>query len=281
MKIRSHRAAWALVAALAAPALYASPAAARELPSTFDCVMDPPQVVKLGSAVSGLLSDVSVDRGSVVEEGQILARVNDTVERATRDVLALRATNTATIEAQQARLEFIEARAKRTRTLLRRGVASRQDMDALEAEQVAARSLLREAQVQLELAEKELARAEAVIALREIRSPISGIIQERRLSVGEYVHQDTHVMTIVRLDPLYVEAFLPVELFYQVRPGDIAQVTPEAPVQGAFAAEVQVVDQVFDPASATFGVRLSLPNPDRTLPGGHRCQVTFALNDGT
>ena len=40
-------------------------------------------------------------------------------------------------------------------------------------------------------------------------------------------------------------------------------------------ATVTAVDPVVDAASNTFGVRLELPNLDRAVPGGIRCEVSF------
>ncbi|MDW4496652.1 efflux RND transporter periplasmic adaptor subunit [Sulfitobacter sp. D35] len=244
---------------------------------TFDCVMDPPVVVNLGSAISGLLEEVSVARGDVVQAGDVVARVDSGVERAARDVVALRAENMARIEAQTARLKLIDARMQRTQSLRDRGVATEDAMQEIEAERVAASSLLNEARMELELARRELARADALLERYQIRSPIDGIVKERRLAAGEFVHQDTYVVTVVKLDPLFVETFMPVELYGLVRPGDAAIVRPAAPVAGEYPARVEVVDTVFDTASGTFGVRLRLDNPDRTLPAGHRCDVEFSL----
>ena len=56
----------------------------------------------------------------------------------------------------------------------------------------------------------------------------------------------------------------------------IGVVEPAAPVTGGYVAVVTVVDRVFDAASGSFGVRLSLPNGDGALPAGHRCKVAFA-----
>jgi hypothetical protein len=47
------------------------------------------------------------------------------------------------------------------------------------------------------------------------------------------------------------------------------------PVGGVYKAVVTVVDQVFDAASGTIGVRLELPNPDYAIPAGLKCQVRF------
>jgi hypothetical protein len=50
---------------------------------------------------------------------------------------------------------------------------------------------------------------------------------------------------------------------------------PEAPVGGSYTARVAVVDQMFDAASGTFGVRLTLPNPNRLIPAGLKCKARF------
>ena len=54
-----------------------------------------------------------------------------------------------------------------------------------------------------------------------------------------------------------------------------ATITMADPVGGRFTGRVTIVDRVFDSSSGTFGVRIELPNPDHSLPAGHRCTVTF------
>jgi hypothetical protein len=66
---------------------------------------------------------------------------------------------------------------------------------------------------------------------------------------------------------------MPLSQFGRIRFGASAQVYPE--IGGDYAAIVRVVDQVFDAASATIGIRLELPNPDYALPAGIKCQVRF------
>ena len=241
----------------------------------FDCVMDPPVVLKIGGTVPGLLSEVLVGRGDQVRKGDLIARLDSTIERASRDVLEVRARNEARIEAQRARLEFVVARRERIEKLLERGVSTQEAMDEVIAGEVAARAVLADAEVEKALAQKELARADAMLSLREIKSPVDGVIAERALGPGEYLHQDVHVATIVQLDPLHVEAFLPVAFYTDIVVGDVATIFPDAPVQGSYQATVHVVDRVFDAASSTFGIRLHLANADGALPAGHRCKVAF------
>ena len=68
---------------------------------------------------------------------------------------------------------------------------------------------------------------------------------------------------------------LPVSAFGKIRHGQRALVMPEAPVGGRYPARVEIVDQVFDAASGTFGVRLTLPNPERRIPAGLKCRALF------
>jgi len=59
-------------------------------------------------------------------------------------------------------------------------------------------------------------------------------------------------------------------------PGGLAS-KRRSSIGGTYAATVTVVDRVLDAASGTFGVRLTLPNPDLQLPAGIRCKVRFDI----
>jgi multidrug efflux pump subunit AcrA (membrane-fusion protein) len=111
-----------------------------------------------------------------------------------------------------------------------------------------------------------------------IRSPIDGVVVEKRLSAGELIHQEGYIAAVARLDPLHVETFLPVATHGQVRVGTVASVRPAPPTGGSCAATVTVVDRVLDPSSSTYGLRLALPNPDRRPPGDQRRKVGFEMH---
>ena len=49
---------------------------------SFDCVIEPAQVVKLASQATGLITRLDVDRGDAVAKGQVLGTLSDEVERA-------------------------------------------------------------------------------------------------------------------------------------------------------------------------------------------------------
>lgn len=249
--------------------------AAEKPPATFDCVMNPALEVKLGSPMRGLLARVVVERGDFVARGALIAEIGSSVEKATVELNRVRAQNTADIEARLADLALSRKRLKRTGELARRRVVPLDRLDERRAQVAVAEANLKRARGNQRLAGLEHKRAIAILERRRITSPIDGIVVERLLYQGEFVSQEAHIVTIAQIDPLHVEAFVPTKYFFLVKKGMKASVKPKGPVRRRLAATVIVVDQVFDAASGTFGVRLRLPNPKNKMPAGLRCEVTF------
>ncbi len=260
-----------VVACGAASAQPAEPLGGRD----FDCLMDAAQRVKLGASVTGLIREVQVNRGDIVRRGQPVAQLAAEVEEANLALARVRATNDAPVLSAEQRAEHARRRAERLARLRNSSAFNERDFDEAATEARVAALMLRDAQMNLEAARAELLRAEELVAQRRILSPVDGVVVERLLAAGEYMHEQAQLLTIAQIDPIHVEVYLPVAYFGQARAGDVASVMPEAPVGGRHAARVAVVDRVVDAASGTFGIRLLLPNPDLALPAGLRCRVRF------
>ncbi len=240
---------------------------------SFDCVIVPAVTVSVGSPVSGLLEKVLVDHGDLVKAGQKIAMLRSEVERKTVELLAVEAESQAEIEAQASRLALAEKRLARVRDLLERQVAPRERMEAAEAEVEVIRREKSIAEMRRQIAALELDRARAQLEQRSIYSPIDGVVVARHMFDGEFLYAEADVVSIAQIDPLHVEAYLPVSHFGRIEVGETLAVFPDKPLQGSFSATVDVVDRVFDAASGTFGLRLSLPNPSLEIPAGHRCTL--------
>jgi RND family efflux transporter MFP subunit len=220
---------------------------------------------------------VAVERGDHVAQRQVVARLESSVEAATVTIDQAKAASTAEIESKEAVLELKRGMLDRKSNLQQHNVmySSTQDVETAQAEFRVAQQDVRLARLNREMAELDLQRAQATLEQRTIRSPIDGIVVQRALGPGEYVNQEAHIITVARINPLNVEAFLPIRYYGSIKVGDTARVRPDDPVGGDRDAEVTIADQVFDAAIGTFGVRLRLPNPDDTVPAGLRCRVTF------
>ena len=262
----------ALVAALVTNSAAAQPIAQRR----FDCVVEPQQVVKLASQATGLITRLDVDRGDVIRKGQVLGTLSDEVERANLALARARATNNHDIAGGQARLAYLQRKSGRASQLVTGNLVSRNTSEEAEAEMKVAENQLRLAVLNHQVAQLEVAQAEALLRQRALVSPIDGVVMERLLRPGEFRNDQSPVFSLAQIDPLRVEVFVPASFHGQVRAGMAGEVTPEAGLAGPLRAVVTVVDPVMDSASGTFGVRLSLPNAALALPAGIRCSVRFA-----
>jgi RND family efflux transporter MFP subunit len=242
---------------------------------TFDCILEPRLKIKLATPVSGVLKEVLVDRGAIIRKDQVVAQLESAVDQAQLDLAKAKAESDATVKAREARLVFLTKKRERTSGLLAKGAASAAALDEIESDFGVASQDLREAQANLHIAQLEVLRAEEVLKLRSIRSPIDGVVAERNLLGGEYAYDQAPIMTIAQINPLNVEVFVPVALYGTIKVGMEATVTGEAPVGGRYAAKVEVIDPLIDARSGTFGIRLLLPNPDHKIPAGLRCKVEF------
>ncbi len=239
------------------------------------CILKPHVSVQLGSAVSGVLSATLVDRGDTVRQGQVVARIESSVEQATLALDRLRASNDSAINVERADHELMVREAQRKQFLVDQKVANLNSLDELQTKVREGELRVQQAEMDQRLAALTAERSERALALKQIRSPVDGVVIERKLSAGEYIFEQTSIMTIAQIDPLNVELVVPLDQFGAIRIGAVATVHPAAPVGGAYPARVEVVDPVIDAASNTFGVRLILANPDHAIPAGIRCTVQW------
>jgi RND family efflux transporter MFP subunit len=187
----------------------------------------------------------------------------------------MRASNENAIKVEQADKELAIRELDRKKSLAAQQIVNQNALDELQTKVREGDLRILQAQMDQQLAALTAERSERALALKQIRSPVDGVVIERKLSAGEYIYEQTSIMTIAQVDPLNVELVLPMARYGDITIGSTAIVHPVAPVGGAYSAKATVIDPVIDAASETFGVRLILPNPNRTIPAGIRCSVEW------
>ncbi len=251
-------------------------------PNEFDCLIEPFQVVEIRSPVTGLIEQVHVRRGDPVIKGQPLVSLESSVERAQQAIARYRSQTQGAVRAAESRVEFGQRKLQRRRELAEGRFVSPQDRDEAEAELRVAEADLIVARENRELAALEHRQASDLLALRTLRSPLAGIVTDQGQFPGEMVEAGESrkpILKLAQIDPLKVDAILPLAMQGRVRIGSRAEVIPEAPVGGRHATTVRLVDKVMDAASGTFVVRMELPNPKGNLPAGLKCRVRFLPGD--
>ena len=207
-----------------------------------------------GVKVAGRLGSISVDLGSVVRRGQIIAQIepNDYKLRVQQSEAALSqararlglspegADDKVNLEqtgtVRQARAQLDEARLNRERAvrLVEQGVVARADFDAADAAFKVAQSRYQDAleeirnrQALLAQRRSELALARQQLADTVVQAPLDGIVQQKRASVGEYLAAGAPVVDIVRMNPLRLQAEVPERDAANVRFGQNVRVSIE------------------------------------------------------
>ncbi len=209
------------------------------------------QAIQIVPLASGRIVELAFEPGAAVVAGTVLARLDDTIERAD---LA---------EAQAMQQEAVSA--------LERGQRLRSSNN------IAAATLV-ELQAAASAAQARVDRAAQRLEDRVVRAPFDGVVGIRRVDLGARVDNDTVITTLDDRREMIVEFSLP-EVFYgRVERGLAVEATSTSFPDRSFDGVITSVDTRIDVASRSFRVRASLPNPDLLLPAGLFVLVDVTLD---
>ncbi|PMR72719.1 efflux RND transporter periplasmic adaptor subunit [Billgrantia endophytica] len=209
------------------------------------CLVEPGRQATLSTQIPGVIAELLVRAGDDVEAGQELFRQAQDVERASMSL-------------EGARAEYAGRRLQRNQRLIEQGMLSDSERDELDTE-------LRLARMQVNLANAQLGQ-------RSTTAPFSGLVTRLYAEEGEYIDA-TPVLDLVQLDPLRIEAVLPLTAYGRLAVGDTLGVRLHAPAERDVGADVERIDGVIDVSSGTFGVGLVLDNPEDDIPAGINCSL--------
>src|SRR6185369_6244701 len=186
----------------------------------------------VSTKITGKVTEVLIEEGARVEEGAVLARLDDTEARAQ---IALTAAQLTAARSQLAELRAQVAQAERDYArqdeLLRRGLVSAQSMDAALAQRDMLRARLATAQEQVRVSQQSLDVARVQLDNTVIRAPFSGVVTAKTAQPGEMVSPisagggfiRTGIGTIVDMESLEIQV--------DVNESFINRVTPGQPVE--------------------------------------------------
>ena len=171
----------------------------------------------IAAEVGGRIISVSADVGQKVEAGQILAQIDDTDFRLAKQLVS------SDIARLQALIKAQQLQVKRFQKLVQNNSANQSSLDNAEAQ-------LGSLQAQLVGARVRLQQAQRSISKTRIISPQSGRIDERRISVGDYLKAGTPLFKITALDILQAHLPFPEALASQLHVGQLVRLsTPVSP----------------------------------------------------
>jgi RND family efflux transporter MFP subunit len=195
--------------------------------------------VSISSRLSGYIRELTVREGDQVKEGQILVRV-DPVDA-----------KQALIQAK-ADLADAEADLNRYKELFKSGAVSKQQLSKVELRYTVAKSQVKQASNQLSYA--------------EVRSPVAGVVVEKRLSQGDLAAPGMPILTIEDPASLLVETYVSEGFISKIHENAIVDVTIPS-LHKTFEGTVRQVVQAADPVSHQFLVKVALKASADIHPG--------------
>jgi len=230
----------------------------------------------VSSKVTGKIVEVLVEEGMEVAEGQVLARLDDSTQRAS---LRLAEANLEAARKAQAETEARLAKARldleRAEHLVGSSVAPQADLDAArtEVDALAARVALERAQV--EVAERQLALQRVALEETVIRAPFAGVAVSKNAQPGEMISPvsagggftRTGICTLVDMSSLEIEVDVGESYIQRVHDGQRVAATLDAYPDWTIPAHVITTIPAADREKATVKVRIGFDEQDsRILP---------------
>jgi multidrug efflux pump subunit AcrA (membrane-fusion protein) len=219
----------------------AANANAENLPD-LDCLLEPNMTVELSSPVPGVIDSIMVDRSDAVSKDQVLASLMADVEQEKYNMALAKAHYQGDLESSKVNLKLSEKESRRATELYRERAIALNEKEQAIAKLELARFELDKAMHDNEVFELELNEARANLELRQIRSPIDGVVVDRYMMPGEFV-DNKPVLKVAQLNPLRVEVISQVANFGRIKPGMHAYVIPEFGEYDKLVAEVAVVEK--------------------------------------
>lgn len=223
-----------------------------------------PENVAISPKKAGIIEKIFVKEGDQVRKGQILVQLDDVdarlqVERAE-----------AKVQEEEASLETNRNTLSRYQKLLESKVVPQQTYD-----DISLKVKLNEAR--LALAKTELNLAKQNLLDHRIASPIEGVINLKIASIGEHVNvaPKDEIVTIVQMDPLDLEFYVPENWAGKIRLGSKIQFTIKAFSEEKFSATLQFISPTADPSTRNVKMKASAQNPHARLKPGFFAEVSI------
>jgi membrane fusion protein (multidrug efflux system) len=122
-------------------------------------------------------------------------------------------------------------------------------------------------------AEAQVALLRLQIADSTLRSPIDGVVAEKRTDVGQRLGDATVALVVVQTSPLKLRFRVPEKEISRVRIGQNVKATVDAYPGDIFQGKIAVVGGVVDPATRSFTVETEFANRDGKLRPGMFARV--------
>jgi RND family efflux transporter MFP subunit len=225
----------------------------------------------------GRIEQVNIKEGQSVKTGQVLVQQYDAVEQAKLAQLEADSQNTINVQASEASLAQKEVDLKKLEKAAALNAATALEVEHARLDVKIAELSVKLAVFELEQAQRKYEEAKIQIGNMRLKSPIDGVIEKLEVEPGESVNALEDVIRVVQINPLWIDAPIPLEKARDLQYGDQTQVIFPGSAQTQVEGTIIFIGAVADAASDTLRVRIEVPNKSNR-PAGEHIKVIFSTS---
>ncbi|HEX5461767.1 MAG TPA: efflux RND transporter periplasmic adaptor subunit [Steroidobacteraceae bacterium] len=230
----------------------------------------------VSTQIAGELAEVLIQDGEPVHQGQVLARLDDSAQRAALTQARAQLQSTRAI-LREDEVELAQARRDlaRNEDLIGQHLIAEQTLEASQTQVAALAAQIQSQRRQVEVAQAGAHAAEVNVGYTVVRAPFSGVVVDKAAQTGEVISPmsagggftRTGVATIVDMSSLEVDVDVNEAYLHRVHPGQAAMAVLDAYPAWEIPAHVLAIVPTADRSKATVKVRVALDREDpRILP---------------
>ncbi|MFC5437353.1 efflux RND transporter periplasmic adaptor subunit [Rhodanobacter umsongensis] len=238
----------------------------------------------VSAQITGTLTDVLIEEGDHVKQGQVLARLDDSGYKANLAAAKAQADAAHALLAQN-RVQLAQSLhdAARLQSLAARGLVSKQSAEQAQTQVNSLRAQLGAQQQQAKSADAQAEVAKVNFDYTVVRAPFGGVVTTKDAQVGEIISPlsagggftRTGVGTIVDMDSLEIDVDVNEAYIGRVKPGMSAEAVLDAYPDWRIPAHVVAIVPTADRGKATIKVRVALEKKDARVVPDMGARVSF------
>lgn len=190
--------------------------------------------VDISSETSGTVINIAFESGQYVTKNEALITIDDSVDK-------------ALLKSDQSKLTLQELNYKRQTDLFKRGATPSSSVD--------------EAKANLQQAEAKVEQTQAQINHKHIVAPFDGRLGIRQINLGQYISPgQTTIVSLQSLDPLYLEFYLPEQLYKRIHPEQTITFSVAQFPNVLFEGKITAINSKIDLSTHNVQIQAQLPN---------------------
>ena len=217
----------------------------------------------ISSRYSGQVEELNAENGQMVQAGTPLLRT-ESEELMNNVRLAENGVHKASVNNDN-----IAANCRRQQSLYDMGAVSKQNLESAQTQYATSQADVDDATTNLAIARKRLSDA-------TVTSPVTGVVANKNVTLGQMVSAGTQLMTVEQIDAVYVTVQVEQQDIDKVKIGGQAQVRVDTYKDRTFTGQVAVINPVAGRESRLFAVKIRVENPDFALMPGMFAEINLA-----